>query len=60
MINVCVASLELLVVFSVRYVGFRKTPFLGAGSVFAFLKYDIVSDVCVHEYLQAGKSEADL
>ena len=34
---VCVASLGLLVVFSVRDVGFKKTPFLGAGSVFVFL-----------------------
>ena len=32
----CAASLELLVVFSVRDVGFKKMPFLGAGSVFAF------------------------
>ena len=35
---VCAASLELLVMFSVRDVGFKKMPFLGAGSVFAFLK----------------------
>ena len=43
---VCAASLELLVVFSVRDVGFKKMSFLGAGSVFAFLilVYYILTD----------------
>ena len=46
----CAASLELLVMFSVRDVGFKKMPFLGAGSVFAFLIPEVKTFVHVYIY----------